>query len=170
MAPEPWANFLASSRGWGDDEDLWRLAGAAAEGVGPGLDDPVEDGQEEGGGLAGASLVSGHEVDRGVQEQGAGSREQGEMISTWPKYVELCLPVHCPAPLGSSGWGRAGAGQEVGHSWEEKQVWKQSLNRPLQALSSIRGLVGVRTSWPGQYCPVAARVGTVLYTVGYTLV
>ena len=96
MAPEPWANFLASSRGWGggDDDGLWGLAGAAAAGVGPGLDDPVEDGQEEGGGLAGASLGSGHEVDRGVQEQGAGSREQGAMISTWPKYVELCLPVH----------------------------------------------------------------------------
>ena len=64
----------------------------------------------------------------GLGSAGARSREQGAMISTWPKYVELCLPVHCPAPLGSRLWwmGRAGAGQEVGHSREEKQVWKQS--------------------------------------------
>jgi hypothetical protein len=63
----------------GKNFDEFRVAAAA--GIGPDLNDPVEDGLEEGGGLAGASLGARHEVEGGVQEQGAGSSGQGAMIS-----------------------------------------------------------------------------------------
>ena len=50
------------------DDGGGRLSGPAAAGVGAGLDDVMQDGQQEGGRLAGAGLGAGHEVPAGLDD------------------------------------------------------------------------------------------------------